>query len=190
MKTSILIVACASVLAPAIHAEETAPPEAATAHVEAPAKPTLIYRQVLPDGRVVYGDKAVSGAKTDQTITVDPAIKGNTWTTEPSDRRPVVTPRSESTPVRHVATLPPVGRPYVSEAQRQAAALEVMRAEMLLEDARKRQAAGIAARPSEMREDGQRNDQAYSSRQKLLARDVTYAEQELKKAQAARDALR
>lgn len=201
MKTSTLIIACAALLTHFALAEETQPKETAAkpaaAAAEAPpepvAKSTVIYRQVWPDGRIVYADKALAGAKPDQTITVGPAIKGNLWTTEPSERRPVVIPRAEPTPVRQVASLPPIAKPYVPEAQKQAASLEVMRAEMLLEDAKKRQMQGIAPLPVELRDEaagGPRYNQAYYSRQKLLARDVSYAEQELRKVQGTREKLR
>lgn len=197
MKTFALSIVFAGLLAqPALAEEAASTKEAAAKPVEASAtasaKPTVIYRQVLPDGRIVYADKALPGAKPDQTITVDPANKGGLWSTEPPERRPAVTPRSEPTPVKHVASLPPVGKPYVPEAQRQTAATEVMRAEMLLEDAKKRQAQGAAPLPVELRDNaagGPRYNQAYYSRQKMLARDVSYAEQELRKAQAARDKL-
>lgn len=154
---------------------------------------TVIYRQQLPSGAIVYSDKAVPGAKVDQTIKVAPPIKGNLWTTEPTGQPPVAAQQARPTPVQHVAALPPTGKKYVPESQRQAAALEVMRAEMLLEDAKKRQAAGSAPLPAELRDHsagGSPYNQAYVSRQKMLARDVDYATQELRRAQAMRDSLR
>lgn len=39
---------------------------------------TKVYRQVLPDGRVVYSDKLVKGARVAETITVEPPVKGTT----------------------------------------------------------------------------------------------------------------
>lgn len=198
MKIPAFFLVCALAPVSTVWAGEAASAAAKAASTEAKAdgaaaKSTVIYRQVLPDGRIVYADKAVPGAKADQTITVDPATKGGLWSTEPPERRPAITQKAEPTPVRHVDTLPPAGKRYVPESQRQAATLEVMRAEMLVEDAKKRQAAGVAPQAAELRDEGgggQRYNQAYYSRQKLLARDVAYAEQELKKAQAARDSLR
>ena len=63
-----------------------APASAEAAAPEAPAgSPSgavTVYRQILPDGRVVYTDKPQKGTKIDQAITVEPPIKGNTWATE------------------------------------------------------------------------------------------------------------
>lgn len=158
----------------------------------APAPPqsgsTTIYRQVMPDGRIVYSDKAQRGAKVDRTIMLEPAIKGNLWTTE-SGPRPAVTPQIERTPVKKVASSPASDRKKTSDE----ATSEVIRAEMFLEDAKKRQEAGIEPLPGERtgtRAGGSRLNEAYEARQKLLAREVMYAEALLKKATADRDSSR
>jgi hypothetical protein len=64
---------------------------------------------------------------------------------------------------------------------------------MFLEDARKRQEAGIEPLPGErtgIRSGGSRLNEAYEARQKLLAREVIYAEALLKKAIEDRDKSR
>ncbi len=150
---------------------------------------TTIYRQVLPDGRIVYSDEAVSGARVDHTIKVAPPIEGNLWTTEPGARA-VVPPQTVPTPIRRIAIAPArtgkTGAVTVSDE----VLAEVMRAEMLLEDAKKRQAEGVAPLSVEVRDNsdgGPATNQAYMSRQKRLARDVAYAEEELRKAKERRD---
>ncbi|TCS37444.1 hypothetical protein EDC30_104247 [Paucimonas lemoignei] len=154
-------------------------------------EPTRIYRQVLPDGRIVYSDETVSGAKVDHTITMTPPIKGNLWSTEPGTP-PKVTPQPVPTPVQRID---PVRKPAAGKstiAVPDAVLSEVIRAEMLLEDAKKRQAAGTKPLPGEERDNsdgGLSFNQAYFSRQKRLARDVEYAESELKKALATRDGV-
>jgi hypothetical protein len=142
----------------------------------------------MPDGRIVYSDKAIKGAKVDNTITVEPPIKGNSWTTE-SGRQPVIAPQIERTPVRRVASLPASGKRKTLDE----ATSDVIKAEMLLEDARKRQAAGVEPLPGERTGNaggGSRLNEAYQARQKLLARDVAYAEAALKKATEDRNGMR
>lgn len=150
--------------------------------------PTTIYRQVLPDGRIVYSDKAPKGARVDHTITVEPPIKGNLWTTE-SGTRPVVPQQSERTPVQKVGSVPNPGR----SKTRDEATSDVIRAEMLLEDARRRQLANAEPTAEERAgasADGARLGDAYGKRQEALAREVADAEAMLKKAVAERNALR
>jgi hypothetical protein len=149
---------------------------------------TVIYRQVMPDGRIVYSDKAQKGGKVDRTIQLEPAIKGNLWTTE-SGSRPAVVPQIERTPVRKVPSSTASGNSKTSDE----ANSDVIRAEMFLEDARKRQEAGIEPLPGErtgIRSGGSRLNEAYEARQKLLAREVIYAEALLKKAIEDRDKSR
>ncbi|RJG02512.1 hypothetical protein [Noviherbaspirillum sedimenti] len=167
---------------------------AAGAVREAPAhqEATRIYRQVLPDGRIVYSDEAVAGARLDHTITMTPPIKGNLWSTEPG-QRPKVAPQTTPTPLQRVDPLrtPAPGKSTIAVPD--AALAEVMRAEMLLEDAKKRQAAGARALPGEQRDNsdgGLSYNQAYFSRQMRMARDVEYAQDALKKALVTRDGVR
>jgi hypothetical protein len=139
-----------------------------------------IYRQVMPDGKVIYSDKEVKGGKVDHTLTIEKPIPGNLWSTEPGSR-PTVLPPSESTPIRKVNTLPGIAKKKLPEQ----ISSDVIRAEMLVEDAKKRQAAGIEPLAGERSDNGRLNG-AYASRQTMLARDVRYAEEQLKKAQLER----
>lgn len=149
---------------------------------------TTVYRQVMPDGRVVYGDKAIKGAKVDQTITVEPPPKGSAWTSE-SGTRPVIPPQVEHKPVKRVASIPGAnGKRTLGEATS-----DVIRAEMLLEDARRRQKEGVEPLPGERTGNssgGSRLNAAYKARQRYLAQDLAQAKAALKRAIADRDALR
>lgn len=149
---------------------------------------TTVYRQVMPDGRVVYSDKAVKGARIDHTIKVDPAIKGNLWTTE-AGPKPVVAPQAERTPIDRVNPAPGSGKRRTPEE----ATSDVIRAEMLLEDAKKRQHAGVEPLPGERTANatgGSRLNEAYHARQQALAKEVADAEAALQKARSDRDTLR
>lgn len=151
-------------------------------------KPSMkAYRQILPDGRIVYSDKRVEGAKIDETITVDPPIKGNVWTTE-SGRRPAIPPQTKKTPVNRVAAIPKPGTQKTLDD----ANADVTHAEMLLEDAKKRQQAGVEPLPGERTgtvSGKSRLNDAYKARQHTLAQAVADAEATLKKAVAERNAL-
>jgi len=149
---------------------------------------STVYRQITPDGRVVYSDKPVQGAKIDETITVEPPIEGNAWTTAPGTR-PEIPPQTQPTPVNRVGAIPVPGkRKTIDEAN-----AEVVRAEMLLEDARKRREAGVEPLPGERTgtvAGTSRLNDAYKARQQALAQAVSDAETALKKSVAERDALR
>lgn len=144
---------------------------------------TTVYRQVTPDGRVVYSDKAQRGAKIDHTLKLEPVVEGSTWSAE-GGKRPVAPERSERTPVKQVATIPPSGRKKTVEE----ANSDVIRAEMLLEDARRKRDAGHTPLPEEKGEAGPNS--AYAKRQKALAQEVAHAEAALKRATSERDTLR
>lgn len=149
---------------------------------------TTIYRQVMPDGRIVYSDKTVKGGKLDHTIKVEPPIKGNSWATEASPQ-PVAPLPVENTPIRKVASVPGIGKKRSIDD----ATADVIRAEMLLEDARKRQEAGMEPLPGERTGNasgGSRLNEAYEARQKALAKDVAAAEETLRRSIAERDSLR
>lgn len=149
---------------------------------------TKIFRHVMPDGRVVYSDKPLKEGKVDQTIVVDPPIKGNLWTTE-AGSPPKVAPSSMPTPVSRVEAAPAPGQQKTLED----ATADVIRAEMRLEDARKRQKAGVQPLPGERTgtvSGRSRLNEAYEARQKALAKEVAEAEAALEKAVQARDALR
>lgn len=184
MQTS-LFLSRAAAIAALVHAATACPQPTAP---EASRATTTIYRQVMPDGRIVYSDKMLKGARVDETIAMEHPIKGNLWTTE-SGTRPLVAPRSTSTPVDKVASIPAPGEKRSLDT----ATSDVIHAEMLLEDAKKRQEAGVTPLPGERtgnRGGGSRLNEAYHARQQALANDVATAEAALKKAIANRDALR
>jgi hypothetical protein len=144
-----------------------------------------VYRQVMPDGRIVYSDHVIKGAKIDHTITVEPLIKGNSWTTE-SSKKPAIAPQTDRTAI---GKAPASGKKKTLDE----ASSDVIRAEMFLEDAKKRQEAGIEPLPGERTgtvSGKSRLNEEYQARQKLLARDVAYAEATLKKAIADRNDVR
>jgi len=177
------ILALALTLAPAaVPAEEIPRPEP----IGKPA--TKVLRQVTPDGRVIYSDKPVKGARVDETINVDPPPKGNP-SGAVSGKPPAPPLGTVPTPVDRVSVIPPPGRTRtVDDAQ-----ADVIRAEMLLEDARKRMEAGAEPLPGERigtATGGSRLSDDYHARQKRLAEEVAVAENVLKKSIAERDALR
>jgi hypothetical protein len=184
MKAFFLCAAAVTVIvaAPVISAETTDKLPPAAEKLPPPA--TTVYRQVLPDGRVIYSDEPVKGSKIDHTIKVEPAIKGNLWTTE-SGTKPVTTvPKSESTPIKKV-TAPPANRKSLEQAE-----ADVVKAEMALEDARKKQQAGVEPEGGERSgtaSGGSRLNDAYNVRQKWLAKEVAQAEEKLKNAVKQRD---
>jgi hypothetical protein len=145
--------------------------------------PITVYRQILPDGRVLYSDKAIQGAKVDHTIMIDPPIKGNLWTTE-AGPRPEIPPQTVPIPVDKVPSIPAPGKKKTIDD----ANSDVIKAEMLLEDAKKRQEAGAAPLPEERT--AAPGNSTYEARQKLLAKEVADAERMLNKAIAARSAMR
>jgi hypothetical protein len=145
-----------------------------------------VYRQVMPDGKIVYSDKHIKGAKIDETIVPDPASM-NTWKSE-TGKRPVVPPRVESTPV---AKLPPVASVSTRKSVDEANA-NVMKAEMLLEDAKKKRQSGVEPLPGERTGNangGSRLNELYKARQMALEQEVAEAEAMLKKTIRERDAL-
>lgn len=147
-----------------------------------------VYRQRMPDGHIVYSDKPVKGGKVDDTISVEPPIKGNLWSTE-SGKPPAITPQPRHTAVTRVPSIPVPGKRRTLED----ATADVIRAEMYLEDAKKRRDAGIEPLPGERTANqggGTRLNEAYHARQQSLAQKVAEAQAMLKKALAERDALR
>lgn len=198
MKACLLTVALACIVAPAVAAEKSAgktekveKADVKSEDIVAPAPSTggatVIYRQILPNGRVVYSDKPLKGAKVDHTLTVEPPIRGNLWTTD-AGPRPDIPPQTERTPVKKVNVVPVSGqKKSVADAES-----EVIRAEMLLEDAKKRLQAGAEPLPGERSSTANGNSKlndAYTARQKALAHDVEEAEAALRQAVAERDAV-
>ena len=151
-----------------------------------PAK--KVYRLVMPDGRILYSDKPVKGAKVDETITFDPPPKG-TASADVSGKPAEPPLRTAPAPVDRVTAIPPSGRSRTADDVE----ADVIRAEMLLEDARKRREVGAEPLPGERvgtATGGSRLSDDYHARQKRLAEEVAVAENVLKKSLAERDALR
>lgn len=145
-----------------------------------------VYRQVMPDGKILYSDKLIKGGKLDETLAPDPAA-ANTWKSE-SGKRPAVPPRVERTPVQKVPSIAATDR----QRSVQDADADVLKAEMLLEDAKKRQAAGIEPLPGERTGNasgGSRLNEQYQARQQRLREDVAEAEAMLNRARTERTAL-
>lgn len=152
-------------------------------------KPTTIYRQVMPDGSIVYSDKATKGARTDETITVEPPLNGNLWTTQPSAHPPKLPEKIEHTKIIKAPTL------SLKEKRKIADQVEssVIRAEMLLEDAKRKQEDGIEPLPGERTGNvngKSRLNEQYWARQRALAKGVEYAEKNLQRARERQEALR
>lgn len=152
-------------------------------------KPAMkAYRQILPDGSIVYSDKPVKGARIDETIVVEPPVDGSTWSTDPGTP-PKKAPQTTTTPVNRVVSVPQPGqRPSLDDAE-----AEVTRAEMLLEDARRKKEAGVEPLPGERTGNVNgttRLNEAYKARQKALAQAVEAAEARLRQSIAERDALK
>ncbi|RZI40880.1 DUF4124 domain-containing protein [Herbaspirillum sp. HC18] len=181
MRPLFLLTAMTLALSPAlVSAGDLAPPSP----IGEPAK--KVYRQVMPDGRIVYSDKPVKGAKLDEVLTVDPSPEGAPTESKPRPPGPVV---NEPTPVERVSSIPESGkRKTLDDAE-----ADIIRAQMLLDDARKRQEAGVEPLAGERTGNasgGSRLNDAYYARQKRLAEEVAVAENVLKKSVSERDAIR
>jgi hypothetical protein len=160
---------------------------AGSASATPPPVASTIYRQVLPDGGTVYSDKPQKGARLERELTVQPPIEGNGWTTDsarsPSPRR------SEPTTIRRRSAEGPDG----TKATRDDVQADLIRAEMLLEDAKRRQSAGVEPLPGERTgtvSGKSRLNERYQERQEELARDVQRAQRELQQTITERNAMR
>jgi hypothetical protein len=146
-----------------------------------------VYRQLTKDGRVLYSDQVQKGAKLDQTISVIPPVKGNPWSTE-APPKPAAPPKLERTPIDRLSAIPAPGRQKtLDDAQ-----ADVIRAEMLLEEARNRQRNGVEPLPGERTGNvggGSRLNESYADRQRVLAEQLVQAEDFLRRMTAERDAL-
>ncbi|GAB3554356.1 hypothetical protein GCM10027343_42300 [Noviherbaspirillum agri] len=147
---------------------------------------TKVYRQVTSDGRIVYSDKPIPGAKIDETIVPDPET--NVWTPE-TGKPPVVPPRAERTSVSKVPSIPAPGKVRtLGDAD-----ADVIRAEMMLEDAKKRQEEGVEPLPGErsgLVTGKSRLNEAYWERQRALAQETAEAESMVRKARNERESIR
>lgn len=181
MRPLFLLIATALALSPALApAEELSPP----GPIGKPA--SKVYRQVMPDGRIVYSDKPVKGAKLDEVLNVEPAPQGAATEPKPRPPGPAV---NEPTTVERVSSIPEPGkRKTLDDAE-----ADIIRAQMLLDDARKRQEAGVeplAGERTGIASGGSRLNDAYYARQKRLAEEVAVAENVLKKSVVDRDTIR
>lgn len=142
---------------------------------------TTIYRQILPDGRVMYSDRRIKGAKLDEAITVTSPPPG-------AAARSASAPQEEPPRISRAPALQTSG----GTRTRDNAAADVVRAEILLEDARRRQDVGAEPLPGERRGTASGRSmltEAYHARQRRLAEDVAIAEGVLRKSVAERDAI-
>lgn len=148
---------------------------------------TKIYRQLTPEGQIVYSDELIAGAKVEETIIPDPDVEGRLWKPE-SGKRHRLPIKSEPTQINRVPSIPSPGRIRTFDD----AHADVIKAEMLLEDAKERQKAGVEPLPGErtgLVSGKSRLNEQYHARQQALAEDVAAAEAMLKKAQAERNSL-
>lgn len=149
---------------------------------------TRAYRQVMPDGRVVYSDKRVKGAKTTGTITVEPSGTRHAVNVD-ATREPAAKLCPVPVPIDRVTAIPAPGKRHTLED----AQSDVIYAETVLEDARRRQQAGVEPLPGERTGNvngTSRLNRDYWARQEALAQDVRKARERLRKAEAERNRLR
>ena len=142
-----------------------------------------IYRLVMPDGSITYSDKPQKGAKVERTVNIEPTLQ-----TGGGDRPAVPPAVIERSPVQPSAA---PGGPRLSP--RDEAENAVVKAQLALEEARRRQSQGVEPQPGERTGNvggGSRLNEAYRLRQSNLARDVAEAEQELQRSRAEYDRLR
>ena len=157
----------------------------ATPSIGKPA--STVYRHVMPDGRIVYSDTMLKSGKVDETIVIDPAIDGNPWAGG-SSKRPQIAPQVKNTPVNRVPSIPALDQPRVGADVES----DVVKAEMLLEDAKKKKDAGVEPFPGERTgtvSGFSRLNEAYWARQEELADQVKEAEAMLENARAERRSL-
>lgn len=143
---------------------------------------TRIFRQVGPNGSVIYSDRPIGNAALDATLTIDRPIPGNGWTTRPG-KGAVIPPQDNPTPVARVAAFPDPDRPRTLDD----ANLEVMRAEMLLEDARQR---FDRSRTGTVQAGSAADADPAGTQGTVLQEAVETAERNLKRAVSERNALR
>lgn len=141
-----------------------------------------LYKSTLPDGRVIYADKPVPGAKKVEEI--QPPLPPSPAELEAAQaRRQRALEQAEQTAQRLRA---------VAE-QRAAAEEEVRQAEAALERAQQAREAGRTPLPGELVGTvggGVRLSEAYQARQRALEREVSAARERLERARQALNALR
>lgn len=148
---------------------------------------STVYRHSMPDGRVVYSDKIIPSGTVEETITIAPRIEGNEWAAGSGKRRDIP-PQVNNTPVNRVPSIPdPDRRRNQSELQS-----DVIKAEMLLEDAKKQKEEGVEPLPGERTgtvSGNSRLNEQYWERQEALQQQVEKASEMLENARAKLSAL-
>jgi len=146
--------------------------------VAAAVSAQTVYRYVFPDGRVVYSDAPVPGAKLQGTLAPPPPAAP-----APEGARP------GSAPAQGGSASPGADR----TARLAAATAEVSAAEAALENARAAQINGKEPLPGEttgIAKGGTRLNEAYWERQEQLQKAIDAAQARLERAVAARNAAR
>ena len=142
----------------------------------APAAAQTVYKSIMPDGSIVYGNGPAKGAAKVETITVErPVVTDSPATVSPEEARRVREDRRGE------------------DAAWAKAAEELRNAEDALNAAKLAQESGIAPLPGEMighQGGGVRPSEAYFARQRELADNVKNAQARVDAAIAARNALR
>ena len=136
--------------------------------ISATAQAQTIFRSVMPDGRVVFGDKPAPGAKESKPLATRPT---NVSTPGPT---------SGSGPTARQQAL-------------DAATDEMLAAQQNLDRARAALESGREPLPEErvgMKGGGMRTTEAYDQRMKLLEQDVQTAQKQLSDAQTKRNDAR
>jgi hypothetical protein len=137
-----------------------------------------IGRYVFPDGRVVYSDQPVPGARLANEVAPPP----------PPGSPPPVSESREGRPAKSGETPGAARSRTLAEAD-----AEVRAATQALEQARARQQAGVEPLPGERTgtaKGGSRLNEAYEARQAANQQAVAAAEARLQRAVAARNAVR
>lgn len=143
----------------------------------APAAAQTVYKSIMPDGSIVYGNGPAKGAAKVETITVErPVVTDSPATVSPEEARRVREDRRGE------------------DAGWGKAAEEIRNAEEALSAAKLAQQSGVAPEPGEMIGNANnsfvRPSEAYFARQRDLADKVKEAQAKLDAAIAARNALR
>src|SRR5690606_10308165 len=97
-----------------------------------------IYRLVMPDGSITYSDKPQKGAKVERTVNIEPTLQTG------GGERPAVPPAViERSPAQ------PSAPPGPRLSPRDEAENAVVKAQLAVEEARRRQSQGIEPQPGE-----------------------------------------
>jgi hypothetical protein len=134
----------------------------------ATAQAQAIYRSVMPDGRIIFGDKPAPGAKESKPMALKPA---NISTPGPSSGGGAPSPRQQAL---------------------EGATGEVSAAQQNLDRARAALEAGREPKPEERigTKTGMRTTEAYDQRIKALEQEVAVAQKQLDEAQNKRNEAR